>query len=309
MKKIILCSSLCLLSICVCLSCGSDDDSSSESTTPWNKKTTSGKFQINAEGTKVCFAPGNLQATYDGSTWSWAFAANQWDYIGYSSGNISITDRGELTGVGTVDLFGWVGETSMWSGTSLYGINKSIEVNSKYTYGNIASEALKSDWGNTISDGYTWRTLSFSEWTYVFNTRTSGSTVNGTYNARYTFATINSDDIAVQGIILFPDGITIEADDVTSWGTINYVSVNTVCTSAQWKKLATKGCAFLPAAGYRHENMVRDAGYGCYYWSSSSHTTDVSSAYAFISNTYDFNTAKGNGRPKGCSVRLVREVE
>ena len=253
MKNLFLSKCFFFISFCVLVACGSDD---SDDTVPGSKNSTSGLFQINAGGTKVRFAPGNLQATYNGSTWTWAFAANQWDYIGYSGANLYIGGNGTVSVNGTVDLFGWVGETSTWTEAAQYGISKENAVNSRYTYGNIASESLKSDWGNTISDGYTWRTLSFSEWTYVFNTRTSGSTVNNTPNARYTFATINIDDRAVNGIILFPDGITIETSDATSWGKINDTSQTTECNSVQWANLAAKGCVFLPAAGYRYSKTV-----------------------------------------------------
>ena len=317
MKNLFLCFCLFLLSSCVLVACGSDD-SPSDAPSPEGKKTTSGLFQINAGGTKVNFAPGNLQATYNGSTWNWAFATNQWDYIGYDGANIYVEDNGSVSVNGTVDLFGWVGETSTWTGAAQYGISNSMTVNNCYTYGNIASESLKSDWGGTISDGYTWRTLSFSEWTYVINTRISGSTVNGTSNARYTYATINTDDRPVKGIILFPDGITVEGSAATSWGKINSTSQITECTSAQWSNLAAKGCVFLPAAGYRYsttvgnsyqlEVSVRDDGYGCYYWSSSSHTTDVYSAYAFSFDRSYLNPARSYVRPYGFSVRLVREV-
>lgn len=307
MKKQFLCTSLFLLSTCVFVACGSDDPSSEDSL-PGNKKTTSGYFQVNAGGTKVCFAPGNLQATYNGSTWNWAFAANQWDYIGYYGANRYINGDGKVSVNGTVDLFGWVGESSIWDGVAQYGISDANAVNSRYTYGNIASEALKSDWGNTISDGYKWRTLSYSEWLYVFNTR-SGSTVNGIANARYTTATINTDDRAVNGIILFPDGITLEGGDATSWGKINATTQRTKCTSAQWANFAAKGCVFLPAAGRRHVNSVREVDDGCFYWSSSSHTTDVYAAYAASLDAGYLDPARSYTRPNGLSVRLVREVE
>jgi len=307
MKKLFLCTSIFLLSTCVFVACGSDDPSS-ENSLSGNKKTTFGIFQINARGTKVCFAPGNLQATYNGSTWSWAFAANQWDYIGYYGANRYINGDGKVSVNGTVDLFGWVGESSTWTGVAQYGISDANTVNSHYTYGSIASEALKSDWGNTISDGFKWRTLSYSEWLFVFNTR-SGSTVNGIANARYTNATINTDDRAVYGIILFPDGITLEGGDATSWGKINDISQRTKCTSAQWANLAAKGCVFLPAAGRRNVNSVREVDDGCFYWSSSSNTTDVYAAYAASLDMGYLNPARSYSRPSGFSVRLVREVE
>lgn len=293
MKNQFLFSCLFLLSTCAFVACGSDD-LITEAPSSGNKNTTSGQFQINADGTKVCFSPGNLQATYNGSTWNWAFAANQWDYIGYYGANLYVEGNGTVSVNGTVDLFGWVGETSTWTGAAQYGISNSITVNSQYTYGNIASESLKSDWGNTITDGYKWRTLSFSEWNYVLSTRSSGSTVNGTPNARYTFASINTDDSAVNGIILFPDGITVETNGATTWGKINGSSSwGTECTSAQWAYLAAKGCVFLPAAGYRYSTTegnsyklsvsIRGDGNSGYYWSSSPNTTDVYSAYAFFS--------------------------
>ena len=316
MKNLFLSKCFYLISLSVFVACGSDD-SSSDDTVPGSKNSTSGLFQINAGGTKVCFAPGNLQATYNGSTWTWAFAANQWDYIGEYGGNINyngantyINGDGKVSANGIVDLFGWVGESSTLTGAAQYGITNSRTVNSQYTYGNIASESLKSDWGNTISDGYSWRTLSFSEWLYVFNTRISGSTVNGISNARYTFAYINTDDSGVSGIILFPDGITLESTEASSWGTINgSASDITECTSAQWAKLAAKGCVFFPAAGYRSENSVRNDGKYGYYWSSSPNTTDVYSAYAFTFVYGDLYPAKSHSRTLGFSVRLVRVVD
>lgn len=52
----------------------------------------SGKFTINAGGSQVSFSKGNLQATTsdNGTNWTWAFATNQWDYIGNSAANNAI---------------------------------------------------------------------------------------------------------------------------------------------------------------------------------------------------------------------------
>lgn len=268
-----------------------------------------GAFQINASGTQVHFAQGNLQATYDGTSWSWGFAANQWDYIGNAAGNTSINGNGTVSANNvTVDLFGWVGASSTWTGAAQYGISNSTATNNTNGYGNVATEALKSDWGNTIGSG--WRTLTSAEWTYVFNTRTSGSTVNGTANARYTHATINTDGTSVNGMILFPDGITVANSEATSWGTINVKSDwGTKCTSAQWTALAAKGCVFLPAAGYRNGTSVSNVGSNGHYWSSSPNASNVSGAYyvGFLSGS--LGPAYGSLRYRGYSVRLVRQVE
>jgi hypothetical protein len=275
----------------------------------------SGKFTINSSGKQVRFSQGNLQAVCTsadnkGSTeesWTWKFATNQWDYIGRAAANTKINGNGKVsTTNGTVDLFGWVGATSSWTGDAQYGISNSKE---NSDYGTSTSDALKSDWGNTIGSG--WRTLTIAEWSYLFNTR-SGATVNVTSNARYARATINTDVKIVEGVILFPDGVTF-ADSEATWGTIN--GLGTRCTSAQWTALEAKGCVFLPAAGYRWGNEVYCAeglgsyGNGFFYWSSSPYTSDVNYAQA----VYFFNN---NGalqmyydkRSYGGSVRLVRDV-
>ena len=178
----------------------------------------SGKFTINANGGQVSFSKGNLQATTrdNGAHWSWDFATNQWDCIGNAAANNAINGNGTVSTNGTVDLFGWVGASSGFTGGAQYGISNSTTVSD---YGTSASESLKSDWGNTIGTG--WRTLTISEWNYLFAIRASGSNVNGTSNARYTMATINTDGAGVNGVILFPDGVTIAANEATSWGDIN----------------------------------------------------------------------------------------
>lgn len=62
-----------------------------------NPNLLSGVFSVNGESHKVRFSRGNLQATYNGSAWSWAFAEHQWDYIGNAAayGNYwSSTNKG-----------------------------------------------------------------------------------------------------------------------------------------------------------------------------------------------------------------------
>ena len=145
----------------------------------------------------------------------------------------------------------------------------------------------------------------------MLNTRVSGSSVNGTSNARYTHAAINTDGTRVYGMILFPDGVTIASDEATYWGTINGNSNwGTQCTSAQWTALAAKGCVFLPAAGQRYESTVEGVkkGYNCgYYRSSSPYTENVVNAYGeYFYTNYQYTSSLN--RYAGCSVRLVKDV-
>ena len=268
----------------------------------------SGKFTINGSGNKVMFSQGNLQATTTdlGVNWSWAFAAHQWEYIG--AANDKINGNGTVSANGTVDLFGWVGASSTWTGAAMYGISAMGMPGTEDGYGNVADENLKSDWGNTIASG--WRTLTKDEWDYLFNTRTTGGTVDETAEARYTFATIRTDvSDGVNGIILFPDGVNFAKSEFTKLGQINdptyYV---TKCTSAQWTNLESRGCVFLPAAGYRHGNSVSTAALGR-YWSSSPYTdlANESCRLYFIGGT--LNCVNSEDRNLGMSVRLIYPAE
>ena len=268
-------------------------------------------FTINSSNDKVYISPGNLQATTTdyGENWTWSFAAHQWDYVGNATANNTINGNGTVSANGTVDLFGWVGASNTtWSGAAMYGISNSTTTNSTDTYGNVTDEALKSDWGNTIGSG--WRTLTTDEWYYLFKLRASGSTVNGTSDARYTFATINTDGTPVKGIILFPNDVTIDNSEATSWQVINGGSDNwgTKCTSAQWTTLEAKGCVFLPTAGaYRVGTTVEGNTAEGAYWSSSGYGTQMARRVHFSStNMTADNTAF---RHYGQSVRLVMDVQ
>ena len=267
----------------------------------------SGKFTINDGGSQVSFSKGNLQATTrdNGKHWSWDFATNQWDCIGNAAANNAINGNGTVSTNGTVDLFGWVGASSGFTGGAQYGISNSTIASD---YGTSASESLKSDWGNTIGTG--WRTLTSDEWSYLLTFRTSGSTVNGTSNARCTMATINTDGTAVKGLILFPDGVTIATDEATSWGAINDKSdYVTNCNTAQWTALAAKGCVFLPAAGNRWGYDINRVGYNGVYWSSTSkeYSADEARYLSFYSDLLNPNNY--TKRNSGFAVRLVKDVQ
>ena len=234
-----------------------------------------GEFSVSASK-KVKFSKGNL--SYASSKWS--FFDNQYDY--YNSYSADAWDH-----------FGW--STSATD----YGMNTSTS-NDTYS-GDFV------DWGATMGDG--WRTLTNDEWTYLFDTRTSGSIVFGTENGRYAQATINTDGTGVNGMILFPDGVTIASTEVTTAGTVNAASTYaTKCTSAQWTALETKGCVFLPAAGQRDGSSVNDAGSNGRYWSGTAYST--SSAYrAYAFNPGNLYPADGSYRYRGYSVRLVQAVD
>ena len=271
-----------------------------------------GFFTINASGKMVEFSTGNLQATYDavGNNWTWGFAPHQYDHLGNSSGNILVNGNGTLSGDGTVDLFGWS------TNSTYFGINNSID-NNDYS-GDFV------DWGTLDIDGNGanyWRTMSSAaesttEWWYLMRTRATGVTINGTANARFTVATINTDGTAVNGIIIFPDsynGPVADKGDDIKWGSkINSYSVSSFsngasCTIAGWEELDNAGCVFLPVSGHRSGNTVSNVNSEVRYSSSSSKsTTEINTLY------YDGGTVYWNlgskYKKEGCAVRLVHEV-
>ena len=180
-------------------------------------------------------------------------------------------------------------------------------------------------WGVYNGGGHTreyWRTLKNytntdldNEWEYIMKSRKTGKTVHGENNARYTMATINTDDTGVNGLILFPDNYAGPTTDIAgsiSWGTINSSSDwGTHCTTDGWTTLEAAGCVFLPAAGYRLKITVINAGSYGYYWSSSC-KRDEDKAYCvtFGSNgtSYVANGRSCNNRHDGYAVRLVKDV-
>ena len=186
-------------------------------------------FTVNASGKIVCFSKGNLQATFDSGTYSWGFAANQYDYIGDSAGNTSIDTQ---TNGAVVDLFGWS------TAATNYGILTS-EDNADY-YGEYV------DWGNNIGDGCTWHTLDTSEWKYLFETRKMmfvdfRHTVDITYNG-------------CMGIVLYPD---------------NYYGSALTPEIEYTDDTFPDGCVFLPAASYRCGSYVYFGTYCMYWSSSA----------------------------------------
>lgn len=269
------------------------------------------EFSISATK-KVSFAPGNLQATYDASaeTWTWDFAANQYDYIGNAPGNTTIITEvkestepfAKLSASGTVDIFGWS------TANTYFGIASST---SHETY---TTEAF-ADWGNLVIGSQTagyWRTMTNSEWDYLLNTR-SCSTIGETENARYLKA--NTVSGVVQGLIMFPDNFT--------WNETTMGTIPTSCnspqayitqqfTSAQWASLEAAGAIFLPASGYKYQYGLGNIGDRGNYWSSSKRDDNRAFYMFFYYNGRNNSTLSAQDHDYGnfiaSSVRLVHDL-
>lgn len=298
-----------------------------------------GKYTVNASGGQVYFSKGNLQYKGGGTEESgYYFAERQWECN--APGNTTATNRKDQTAL--IDLFGWGtgGMTGQFDPTELAKCYNpwDISTNStdyyayadheKHLYDGGKYEYM-ADWGywGVHNGGWArkyWRTLKNftnagvdNEWQYLLETRTTGKTVAGTDNARYTMATINTDSTGVNGLILFPDnyaGPTASTADIT-FGAINSASEwGTTCTTAGWATLEAAGCVFLPAAGYRYGSEVKQVGSFGYYWSSScdpgEHTPRCSYGICFGSDgtLHQVNARLSNPRAEGYCVRLVKDV-
>ena len=285
-----------------------------------------GVFTV-ASGKTVNFSQGNLQYIGSASTPYWKFAENQYDYIGTGqNGDATNVDR---------DLFGWgttgyrdtrtsstgyqtnyypysTSNTMVGSSANKYGYGPDFDLSNRYGL----TVANKSDWGmHAITNGGNtagmWRTLTSSEWAYLFNVR-SNTTVNNVENARFTKAAITTpSSTTVNGLIIFPDSYSGGTPSGVTWGTINGTSndYTTTCTVDGWAALEAAGCVFLPAAGNRGGTSVYTESSVGYYWSSSTYSNSSEGACGTFFSSGSFNPSSGLGRYNGFSVRLVCQVE
>jgi hypothetical protein len=276
-----------------------------------------GLFSVSATQ-QVYFSQGNLQ--YQASTNTWRFAENQWDHVGGTNyfgtyGNVYVNgvkcDNSLMSSSysGWIDLFGW-GTSGYNHGAICYQPwSTSTTASDYYVYGentyNLYDQTGQADWGyNIIINGgymenYNWRTLTQSEWDYVFNTRT---TVSG---IRFVIGKVNN----VKGVVLLPD----------NWSESNYTfnkinggtfSSNDISLTDWENTFEVNGAVFLPTGGRRNGTTVDGQGNAscCYYWSSSRYNNNVA-YHIYVTNGY-FNVHNAQlSRYYGHSVRLVRNAQ
>ncbi|MBQ0119000.1 MAG: hypothetical protein KBS42_04495 [Bacteroidales bacterium] len=211
-------------------------------------------FTVDAKGTRVLFAPGNLQ--YQASTGTWRFAAHQYDYIGNAPGN-SVTDNAVRdTQSVWIDLLVW-GQTGYESTdpSQIYTTsNTSYKPDGPAFKANIANTGY--DWGvycniwyneEKISKG-TYRTLTEDEWKYLLNNRKHRS--DGTtplYTRRvYVYLNGNTKDKTTPGNER--EGVLFYPDDYEE----SLVAENAKITLTEWNALERQGVVFLPRCGCRN---------------------------------------------------------
>ena len=274
-----------------------------------------GLFTINANGDQVYFSKGNLQ--YQASTNTWRFAEHQWDYVGDNTqGTVNengVKCNNELISAtynGWIDLFGW--GTSGWDCGNTYYHPWDYDASLGNLYGplgqnNLTGNYSNSDWGyyNPICNGGNsinqWRTLSQTEWDYMFNSRNTNSGI------RYVKVQIDG----MKGVVLLPDNWNENTISLNNANDPSCPYYDNSITSSQWISFEQMGAVFLPAAGNRFGTYIGDASNTGYYWSSSynsSTSTGAYYAYLLYFNTSELISNGNNSRVSGHSVRLVQDA-
>ena len=253
-----------------------------------------GIFSVSATK-KVNFSQGNLQ--YRPRIKTWRFAVNQYDIAGSDNNNVYM----QAYCSSWVDLFGY--GTSGWDGgAGRFMPYETTTNNTEYTEATDGNDLIdfyaNADWGfyNPIFNGGNqtalWRTLTYSEWTYLLTQRPNASQLQG-------MATVES----TTGYIILPDDWVCPAG-LSFVNTTSSYTVN-VYNAADWATMEAAGAVFLPAAGIRVSSATSDIGILGNYWTASH--VNGTTGYSFhieanqniMQNSVTYST--------GCSVRLVRD--
>ncbi len=279
-----------------------------------------------SETKSVYFSQGNLQfyagvgstpgigethATASGDTLAgiWRFAENQYDIIGADNANIAEDYAG------WIDLFAW--GTSGWeeSGAKAYQPWATSTTNSDYYVGGAAANNLEgdyanADWGvyNAIANGGNvpgaWRTLSRSEWLYLFaNTNwTMGKIFQGAKQIYCVFL-IPDDFVA-------PSGVTVSG---TGKGTSRTISTYASYKFGEFEVLEEAGVVALPFA------WLRDPGKGintwknhfCYWMTTITGADRSFHTFGQVSSTSISARVSGYDEQRcfGNAVRLVQDAQ
>lgn len=244
-----------------------------------------GKFTINASGDQVRFSKGNLQYYCSTSAPEWRFADHQYDYVAFD-GTAYAENSGKW-----IDLFAY--------GTS--GYNKGQTCYQPYSTSGDASQYYQSaltgnaDWGyNKISNGGNsngmWRTLTSTEWRYLFQLRSAA-------NFKYGHGSVNG----IHGMIILPDEWTLPAGLTFTPGNSAWSNTYTI---AEWSQMEAAGAVFLPASGSRAGDTLPTAAEANGLYRSSTNAYYV----YFSSNGLSVCTSSDNYYQYGDAVRLVKDV-
>ena len=193
----------------------------------------------------------------------------------FSSGNLAeggrkfVDDQWEFGG-----YFGW--------GTGNNPGNTSVSVGEYRVF---------NDWGDYMDGG--WRTLSQNEWNYLLTERADASAKSATGKVN-----------GIGGLVILPDNWTLPSGCTFNPGNNGWNG--NVYTKDLWQKMESAGAVFLPAAGFRWNVDVSQAGIEGGYWTSSPCEDEGYSYYVYFREDYLYASSY-NFSYFGRSVRLVKD--
>ena len=210
---------------------------------------------------------------------------------------------GELNGLFTINASG---DKVQFSKGNLQYVDENYQfAEHQYDYfgGNQYSNHVDMFANNGYSspDGDTaWRILSQSEWSYLYTERSVTNTLSE--GARYSKATIGG---TYKGVIVFPDSYT-HPNGTGFAGNCNNAAENYASTVSLegWALMEAAGCVFLPAAGYKNDN-IRKVDDASVYDSSTANDDRSRCTPGFYSNEIKLDDRSYN--TTCVPVRLVKD--
>ena len=211
--------------------------------------------------------------------------------------------EGELNGLFTINASG---DKVQFSKGNLQYVDENYQfAEHQYDYfgGNQYSNHVDMFANNGYSspDGDTaWRILSQSEWSYLYTERSVTNTLSE--GARYSKATIGG---TYKGVIVFPDSYT-HPNGTGFAGNCNNAAENYASTVSLegWALMEAAGCVFLPAAGYKNDN-IRKVDDASVYDSSTANDDRSRCTPGFYSNEIKLDDRSYN--TTCVPVRLVKD--
>lgn len=244
---------------------------------------------------KVNFSRGNLRAaTFDG--WNhtcWDFYAHQYEINSLTERDRdnNVWDR-TTTEDTEIDLFTW--GCGNWS-TNPAGADY---------YKSESQLAGNTDWGSQVLPAGRWRTLTKTEWRFLFtNVETRGAELAKL--AKLSVFIYYGKNQFVNGVVLAPDGNT---ETIQSEYYLDDVEGEPKWSQAEQKY----GFVFLPMAGERYpSNNVH--GYSstgvARYWSSTSSSSTMSSCLVVKNSSTIDSIIDTFSKGRGAAVRLVSDIK
>lgn len=270
-----------------------------------------------ASGKKVRFSMGNLQyylGTVGEGVSRWSFKSSQYARStsipsGYYTMNTTRPNQD-----GYIDLFGWGASEIEGSATKYHPWLYAWSGKFREDVG-AADMSTTIDWGyNKITNGGNvqgnWRTLTSSEWSYLWNTRT----VDG-YALPISRATVQG----VPGLIILPDDFNDPMTNSAEGHAGFYPGPNSttlagytenVYSGDGWIAMEASGAVFLPVCGYRSSSSLNKLNENyVWYWTATSESNAFTHANAL---THNANSNKpsinSTSRLNGLPVRLVKNA-